>query len=62
MLETPMLKYIEPLLMIIILLFIMLFLKVTATCETRGLRINSDGKKRKVSICITGYRELSNNS
>lgn len=42
-----MLKYIEPLLMIIILLFIMLLLKVTAYFETRGLRINLIGRKEK---------------
>lgn len=42
-----MLKYIEPLLMIIILLFIMLLLKVTANFETRGLRINLIGRKEK---------------
>lgn len=57
-----MLKYIEPLLIIIILLFIMLLLKVTANFQTRGLRINFDRKKGKVSICIISYREMSHNN
>lgn len=41
-------KHIEPLLMITIWLFIMLLLKVTANWETRGLRIDFDGRKKKL--------------